>query len=208
MPINLDDKRTVKRLLAGEEGAFDRFFEDHFARLYRFAARRMPDDSAAITEIVHATLSKALRKLDSYRGEAALFSWLCAICRHQVTDWLRQNQRYREHIVLTEDLPDIQAAVDSLQVSTDFSPEREAQRHELARLIQVALDQLPPHYGDALEWKYMQGYSVKEIAERLGLGNEAVQSLLARAKRAFKDVYTTMADPVLPATGPDRSASP
>ena len=64
------------------------------------------------------------------------------------------------------------------------------------RLIQVALDRLPPHYGDALELKYIEGYSVKEIAERMELGLEATQSLLARAKRAFGDVYGSLTAPI------------
>ena len=73
----------------------------------------------------------------------------------------------------------------------------EAPAPELARLVQVALDHLPPKYGDALEWKYIQGYSVKEIAGRLNLSPEAAQSLLARAKRAFQDIYGTLARPVM-----------
>ena len=60
------------------------------------------------------------------------------------------------------------------------------------RLIQVALDRLPARYGDVLEWKYVEGHSVKEIARRLDIGTEATQSLLARAKRAFADVYNSL----------------
>ena len=51
---------------------------------------------------------------------------------------------------------------------------------------------LPAKYGDVLEWKYVEGYSVKEISEKLEIGAEATQSLLARAKRAFADVYSSM----------------
>jgi RNA polymerase sigma-70 factor (ECF subfamily) len=48
---------------------------------------------------------------------------------------------------------------------------------------------LPPRYGDALEWKYIEGYSAEEIARRLNVGVDAANSLLARAKRAFREVY-------------------
>ena len=44
MPAYLDDKRLVKQLLAGDQRAFDRFFEDNFARLYQFAIVRLSDD--------------------------------------------------------------------------------------------------------------------------------------------------------------------
>ena len=199
MAIYLDDKRLVKQLLANDEQAFDRFFSDNFARLYRFALTRLPDDPDGTREVVQIALTKAVAKLHTYRGESALFTWLCAITRNEMSDWLAKQGRYRQHIVLTEDFPEIQAAVDSFQAPQSDNPEQNYQRAELVRSIQVALDRLPPKYGNVLEWKYIEGYSVNEIAVKLELGNEATQSLLARAKRAFSDVYGSL-------SGPARSA--
>ena len=194
MPVYLDDKRLVKTLLSGDERAFDRFFEDNFSRLYRFALVRLSDDPDAAREIAQIVLTRAMRKLHTYRAESALFTWLCAICRNEVSDWLSKQGRYRQHIVLTEDFPEVQAAVDSFQTPFEENPEVQYQRLEKLRLIQVALDKLPPKYGDVLEWKYVEGHSVREISERLNIGHEATQSLIARAKRAFADVYTTLTD--------------
>jgi len=196
MPVYLDDKRLVKQLLAGEQKAFDRFFEDNFARLYRFAIVRLSNDPEGAREVVQSTLSRAVRKIHGFRAESALFTWLCAICRNEISDWLRRQGRYRDHIVLVEDFPEIQAAVDSFQAPIEDSPERHYQRVEALRLIQVALDRLPAKYGNVLEWKYVEGHSVKEISARLEIGTEATQSLLARAKRAFADVYSTLTEAV------------
>ncbi len=193
MAVYLEDKQLVRRLLKGDEKAFNRFFTENFARLYRFALVRLSDDPDAAREVVQTTMTKAVRKLSTYRAESALFTWLCAICRNETSDWLRRQGRYHEHIVLVEDYPEIRAAVDSLSIPESQSPERQYRRAELLRLIQVALDRLPPKYGDVLEWKYVEGYSVKEISGRLGIGQEAAQSMLARAKRAFADAYSTMA---------------
>ena len=196
MAIYLDDKRLVKQLLAEDEQAFDRFFTENFARLYRFALTRMPDNPEGTREVVQIALTKAIRHLHTYRGESALFTWLCAITRNEMSDWLKKEGRYQQHIVLTEDFPEIQAAVDSFQAPRSDNPEHDYQRTELVRLIQVALDRLPPKYGNVLEWKYIEGYSINEIAMRLDMGNEATQSLLARAKRAFSDVYGSLSGPV------------
>lgn len=196
MAIYLDDKHLVKQLLAHDERAFDTFFSDNFARLYRFALTRLPDDPEGTREVVQITLTRAIRKLHTYRGEAALFTWLCSICRNEMSDWLAKRSRYRQHIVPTEDIPAVMAAVDSYQAPQEDSPERHAERMEGLRLIQVALDRLPANYGNILEWKYIEGYSVKEIAEKLELGHEATQSLLARAKRAFADVYSSLTEPL------------
>jgi RNA polymerase sigma-70 factor (ECF subfamily) len=194
MPVYLDDKRLVKQLLAGKQQAFDCFFEDNFARLYRFAIARLSDDPEGAREVVQITLSRALRKLHTYRAESALFTWLCAICRNEIGDWISRQGRYRDHIVLVEDHPEIQAAVDSFRAPVADSPERHYQRVEALRLIQVALDRLPAKYGNVLEWKYVEGHSVKEISARLEIGTEATQSLLARAKRAFADVYSSLSE--------------
>lgn len=194
MAVYLDDKRLVRQLLAGDEAAFDRFFEENFARLYRFALARMSDDPDAARDVVQISLARGIRNLKSYRAESALFTWLCAICRNAMSDWLRSQGRRQRHIVLTEDFPEIQAVVDSFQAPDDARPDHHYRRIESLRLIQVALDRLPARYGDVLEWKYVQGWTVREISVRLGIGNEATQSLLARAKRAFADVYSSLVD--------------
>ena len=194
MAVYLNDKKLVKQLLAGDQRAFDCFFDENFARLYRFALRRLSDDPDAAREVAQITLSKAVRKLHTYRAESALFTWLCAICRNETSDWLARQGRYREHIVLVEDFPEVQAAVDSVQIPEQMSPEHHYRRVELLRLIQVALDRLPPKYGDVLEWKYIEGHSIKEISKKLNIRDEATQSLLARAKRAFAEVYSALSE--------------
>jgi RNA polymerase sigma-70 factor (ECF subfamily) len=179
-------------MLAHDAQAFNAFFEGYFGRLYRFARVRLSSDPEITKEIVHVTLTKAIRKLATYRGEASLFTWLCTICRHEISDHIERVARDRQHVVLTEDLPDVRAVVDALAAPPSDEPEDRFRRLETTRLIQVALDKLPAHYGDALEWKYIYGFSVEEIAAKLGMGMEAAQSVLARAKRAFHDVYGTL----------------
>jgi RNA polymerase sigma-70 factor, ECF subfamily len=196
MAVYLDDENLVKELLDGDRRSFDRFFDENFARLYRFALARLSDDPEGAKEVVQITLTRALRNLHTYRAESALFTWLCAICRNETSDWLRQQGSYRKHIVLIEDHPDVQAAVDSFHAPEEHLPDAELQRLQNLRLIEVALDRLPARYGDVLEWKYVEGRSLKEIAARLNIGHEATQSLLARAKRAFGDVYSSLANAV------------
>jgi RNA polymerase sigma-70 factor (ECF subfamily) len=186
MTDDLEDRRLVKRLLAHDREAFTAFFDGYFPRLYRFARTRLGGDPDTTKEVVQVTLTKAIRKLSSYRGEAAFFTWLCTICRNEIADHRERVARERKHVVLTEDAPDIRAAVEAIAAPEADEPENSFRRLETTRLIQVALDQLPLHYGNALEWKYVYGFSVDEIAAKLGVGVEAAQSLLARAKRGFQ----------------------
>jgi len=192
--LHLDDRRLVKVLLSGDQQAFRQFFDDNYGRLYRFALPRLSNDTNAAEELVLQSLSKALLNLASYRGEAQLFTWLCTILRNEITDWQRKQSRFKERIVLTEDYPGIKAAVESFHAPASDDPVHNLERTETARLITVALDRLPVKYGNALEWKYIEGYSAQEIANRLNMGLEATNSLLARAKRAFTDVFGALAD--------------
>jgi RNA polymerase sigma-70 factor, ECF subfamily len=182
----VDEKDLVRRMLAGEERAFDAFFESHFPRLYRFALPRLRGDTEATREVVQATLAKAMRKLSEYRGEAALFTWLCQICRREVVDRLRAEARH-EHVVLIDDRPDLRAMIEALEAADEYDLMKSYGRAEVSRLVQSVLDRLPSNYGDALEWKYIEGHSVEEIGQRLGIGHTAAQSLLARARVAFRE---------------------
>lgn len=198
LTIHLEDKKLARRLLAGDEQAFNRFFDENYSRLYRFALVRLSGDGEVACEVAQAALSRAMRKIQGYRGEAALFTWLCTICRNEMVDRMRRDSRYHQHIVLTEDRPEIQAAIDSFRTPRSEEPVNQYQRHEASRLIHVALDRLPPHYGNALEWKYIEGHSVREISRRLGLSFAAAQSLLARARHSFEDIYGTLVEALCP----------
>jgi RNA polymerase sigma-70 factor (ECF subfamily) len=182
-----DESELIRRMLAGDERAFDAFFESHFPRLYRFALPRLNGDVEATREVVQATLGKAMRKLADFRGEAALFTWLCQICRREVVDRLRSERRHSDRIVLIDDRPELRAAIESLEAPDEYDLVKSYGRAEVGRLVQTVLDRLPARYGDALEWKYVEGRSVEEIGERLGIGHTAAQSLLARARVSFRE---------------------
>ncbi len=185
------DREIVQRLLAGDEQAFAVFFDEQFSRLFRFALVRCDNDQDVAEDVVQSTLMKAISKLATYRGEAALFSWLCTFCRHEISAYYRRRQRRPREIGLVEEIPEIRAALESLAV-TDDDPEHELHRKELQRLVQVTLDSLPCHYGNALEWKYIEGCPVKEIGNRLQLSAKAAESLLTRARQAFRDGFTSI----------------
>lgn len=185
--IVANETELIRRMLAGEERAFDAFFESHFPRLYRFALPRLGGDVEAAREVVQVSLGKAMRKLATFRGEAALFTWLCQICRREIADHLRANQRHAERIVLMDDRPELRAAIEALEAPDEYDLLKTCARQETGRLIQSVLDRLPARYGDALEWKYVEGRSVEEIGTRLGIGHTAAQSLLARARIAFRE---------------------
>ena len=186
------DKALVRRLLAGEEAAFRQFFDGHFPRLYRFALRRTDGNHDAAEEIAQKTLIMAMRKLHTFRGEAMLFTWLCAICRREVSAWRAARGRYSD-LMLSGDAPEIRSHLAELVSVAAERPDEAFARGETARLVQVALDLLPGSYSEVLEWKYIYGLTVAEISERMATGPKAVESLLGRARRSFRQVFSVLA---------------
>ena len=179
-------------MLAGDEAAFRVFFETYFPRVYRFALPRLGNDAEACKEVVQSTLVKAMRALATFRGEAALFSWLCQICRRQIADYLRAHKRHQQNVVLIDDTPGLREALDSIAAPASDEPLQGYKTAETRRLVQSVLDRLPSRYGDVLEWKYIDGRSVEEIGDLLGVGHAAAQSLLARARVAFREALETV----------------
>ena len=173
----LEEKALVERMLAGDEAAMEEFADEYFPGLYRFALGRLGDRELA-REVVQATVCKALAKLETFRGEAPLLAWLCACCRNEIRMDFRSKQRQPAIVGLEDD------------VASDLDPPEGAlARKEEARHVHAALDLLPPRYARALEWKYVERLPVKEIAERLRLGAKAAESLLTRARQAFREGY-------------------
>ena len=158
-------------MLQGDASAFDDFFETAYPALYRFALTRLGFDRDAAGDVAQAAICKAIRKLRTFRGEAALLTWLYTFCRHELyayrrqhgpisaSSWRRTIRRFgrRSSRCSAPSSEDLDASLD---------------RHKIASLVQRALDYLPPHYSNALEWKYVDEMSVREIGGRMGLGAE------------------------------------
>ena len=184
----VDEAALVKGMRAGDEAAFDTFAEIYVPAVYRYAGSRLDGDRELTRDIAQTTVCKALEKLSSFRGEASLLTWLCACCRNEIAMHFRRRSSGPREVPLEEE--DGPAPI--LCMPSREEPEREALRTEAARFVHLALDQLPKHYARSLEWKYVDHLSVREIAARLEVGAKAAESLLMRARTAFRDSHAQL----------------
>ena len=180
------DLAIAQRILGGDARAFRDLFDSFFPRLYRYVLARVDGDHDAASDIVQQSLCKGLEHLHDYRGEAALYTWFSQICRRTLTDYWRRMRRTEQLVPLPDDDPDVRAVLEAIVAPLDAQPEVEAQRSDVRRLVQATMDALPGRYGDVLEWKYVDGLSVAAIAARLDIGAKAAESLLTRARGAFR----------------------
>jgi RNA polymerase sigma-70 factor (ECF subfamily) len=187
-----EDRELVVRLTKGDERAFEYFVDEYYPRLYRFAYSRVDRDPDAAQDVVQNTFTNVIRKIGNYRGEAALFTWICSFCRFEIAAHWRSKGKRSHEVELVEDSRQARAALESLSAMSTGNGSR-FEKEELARMVWAVLDHLPVRYGNALQWKYIQGFSVREIAARLGASSKAAESLLTRARQAFRDGFTAVA---------------
>jgi RNA polymerase sigma-70 factor, ECF subfamily len=188
------DRAIARRILRGDAQAFRELFDSFFPRLYRFALARLDGDHAAASDVVQETFCKAIGQLETYRGEAALYTWFCQVCRNTLIDYCRSMNREARTVVLFEDEPSLRAVLEAFSAPASEGPDMHAWQRDVRRLVAATLDALPDRYGEVLEWKYVDGLSVKDIAARLGVGAKAVESLLTRSRTAFRDAILALAE--------------
>jgi len=184
--MSKSDQKQVERLLAGDERAFREFFDEYFDRLYRFALSRARNNPSLAEEAAQRALCRAVRKLDGFRGESSLFSWLAGICRNELADLFEISNRDAARQVSLDSDPSGQRAAQQHAAELQHEPEEQTASDERTEHIETILRQLPGRYGEVLRWKYLDDLSTEEIAVKLGVSYDAAQSSLQRARAAFK----------------------
>ena len=186
--LHEEDKKLVGRILSGDETAFNQFYDSFYDRVFRFCARRIDDDDLRY-DLVQQTLERAIKYLHSYKGEASLYTWLCQICRNEISNWFQRSGNQPKLHVSIDENPSIRAILESDEYGGQVDESTQA---EIAQIVQMAIDGLPDRYVSVLKFKYLQGLSVAEISSEMNLSFLATESVLARARRAFRALVEEM----------------
>jgi len=194
MAVETDIERTreyetalVRQILANEGDAFDEFYRRYVPRLYRaiyYACSSRQDDAE---DILQETMLAAIRSLKRFHGKSSLYTWLYAIARHKIQDYYRRGNRQKAHLSPTPPddfaipLADSSPSPDSLVIHRD--------------MLQRALANLPVHYRIVLIGKYVDGFSVKELAVILHRSEKSVESMLTRSRAALRNALSDDTEP-------------
>ena len=178
-----DDAQLVQSLRRGEPAAADRLIVTYQSRAYRLAFG-ITGNAQDAEEVVQDSFCSVVRKIDTFRGEAAFGSWLYRIVANAAYQKLRGRRRQREEITLDEVLPVFDGKGRHARPCTDWSAavDDPCRNIELRLALMAALEELPAHYRTALVLRDVEGLAVAEIAETLGLSVENVKSRVHRAR--------------------------
>jgi RNA polymerase sigma-70 factor, ECF subfamily len=168
-PPHTPEAELVARLKAGDEIAAHEFFDRYAARIRRFIASSLAGDAAEADDLLQETFIALAESIPFFRGDSSIFTFACAIAHRKVLSFVRTNAR-RARLMR-------EAPIDEHDAAGETAPSRDFTR---------ALAQLRPEYREVLMLKYVEEIAVAEIARILRLGEHAVESRLARARKALR----------------------
>ncbi|WP_130866602.1 RNA polymerase sigma factor SigM [Acidipropionibacterium timonense] len=182
----MTDDELLAAHVAGDPNAFTELFLRHRDRLWAVALRTVRDPEVAADCLQEAMIA-AFRRAGTFRGDAAVTSWLHRIVVNSCLDRIRR-ETVRRHDTLPES-PDRHPAL----VAPD-APERAAIDADRAGIVDRALDELNPDQRAAVVLVDMEGLSVVEAAEELGVPTGTVKSRCSRGRARLAQILGPMRD--------------
>jgi len=172
-PLDRDLAEAV--ILTGDEEAFRQLYRRHTPRLYQFVLRFLGGREMDAEDVVQEVWIQAVRRLDGFRWESRLETWLTAIGLNVARDHLRK--RYRRGETLALDVTDL--------------PARD---HPVAERIDLdmAIATLPDGYRTVFVLHDIEGFKHREIAEALAISPGTSKSQLSGARRVLRRLLSSV----------------
>ena len=194
-PAVSDDTAHVQRALARDEGAFRAIMQKHNRRLYRIARAILRNDADAEDAVQDAYVS-AFANLASYRGESALATWLSRIVMNEALGRLRRKRTTVDLAALEHQRSEAEIIQFPLSTLND-DPERTMAQRQILQLVEQATDNLPEAFRLVFVTRVIEGMSVEETSELLGIKPETIKTRLHRARQLVRDQLEKEIGPVL-----------
>ena len=194
----LPDAELVRRAQEGELDAFEALTHRYEQRVYSLALRMLRHEQDA-EDVTQQTFLSAVENLGGFRGDASFATWLLRIATHAALKVIRKRKGL-DTVSLEEatEPGDDYESIPHPEYIADWrqSPERLVHRNEVRRLLDEALAKLDEKHRLVFLLRDVEGLSVKETAEALGLSEANTKVRLLRARLQLREELTrTLGDP-------------
>ena len=180
---------------ARDADAFRTIMQRHNRRLYRIARSILRNNTEAEDAVQEAYVS-AFTHLASYRGESSLAAWLSRITMNEALGRLRRRRPTVDIATLEDTRTEAEIIQFPLSAQND-DPERTMAQRQILQFVEQATDDLPEVYRLVFVTRVIEGMSVEETAELLGIKPETVKTRLHRARQLVRDQLDKQIGPVL-----------
>ena len=172
-----DDVALVTAVLQRDRKATAEFVDTYTDAVYAFIRQRLSPRLDLVEDLVQEVFIAAWENLNSFRGASPLRAWLLGIARHKVEDYYRR---------LLQSAQPLEAATAEELPAEDLDMEAIADRERTERRARQVLEELPERYRVALQWRYWEKRSARQMAKAAGRSEKAIERLLARAREQFR----------------------
>jgi RNA polymerase sigma factor (sigma-70 family) len=183
-PCADDEQTLVRRIVAGDQTAFEWLMRLHNRRLYRLARATLRNDAEAEDALQEAYLS-AYRSIGQFRGDATLFTWLSRLLLNECFARRRRYAR-RQNVIPMVELDNF-ADADAMIMPEVNTPEKEFARAEMRALLERKLDHMPDAFRTVFVLRSVEEMSVEETAQCLGITEATVRSRHFRARSLLRE---------------------
>jgi RNA polymerase sigma-70 factor (ECF subfamily) len=179
---------SLELLRTGDRAEFARLVEAYYTPIYRLGLK-MLGDSADAEDVLQNTFLKALQHLPDFEGRSSLSTWLYRIAANEALMMLRKR---RPTIPLDENPDDTDDGFMPTQF-TDWCclPEQEFLTDESKHHLDEAIQRLPETLKVVFLLRDIEGLSIRETSEALGLSETAVKTRLLRARLHLRESLST-----------------
>ncbi len=192
----MTDGELIEAARLGDAEAWRELYTRWMPWVWRYAYSLVRDNHLA-EDVTSEAMTAWVRSFEHTGSDAPqAAAWLRSVVRHKAADHYRRGARFRRATEGVAQITDPTNASDE----PSFLAERAEQRAQVV----LAMRRLKEPHRLALEWKYAQGLSVRQIAERLGVTEKAAEANLYRARREFRRQYEVLQPPEAETPSPSR----
>jgi len=177
----ISDDDVVTRVRTGETGLYEMLMRRYNQRLFRVIRSVVTNDGEA-EDVLQEAWVRAYEHLDQFEGRASFSTWVTRIAFHEALARTRNSKRWTP---LENPGGEIMAEADRRQTTSE-TPEVQAMRGQLGRMLQAAVDALPETYRSVFVLREVEQLSTSETAECLELSEEAVKTRLHRSRALLR----------------------
>jgi RNA polymerase sigma-70 factor (ECF subfamily) len=186
-----DDASVVRRVLTGDPLAFAFLMRRYNRRLYRLARAILGNEAEAEDALQEAYLN-AYRRLQQFRGDSSLATWLSRLVVNECLGRMRRSARRQSVIPLLPSAGD--GELEAVPSDEGGSPDSAADRAQMKAILERRIDALPEAFRAVFVLRSVEELSVEETAECLGIPAETVRSRHFRAKSLLREALAREID--------------
>jgi RNA polymerase sigma-70 factor (ECF subfamily) len=180
-----EDSALVAGLRAGDESAYETLIQRFEQPVYNLISR-LVDDPADAADVAQEVFLKVFRKVDGFRAESSLKTWIYRIAVNEARNQRRWFMRHRAKEIALESVgTETQGPQDWLP-DPGRSPYQTAVDEETQALIETALKKVSPNYRAAVVLREVEGLSYEEIAQVLEVSLGTVKSRILRGRESLR----------------------